>query len=66
MSDEVINVLELGADPSGNADSTSAFREAMRTGCCVLVPHGTYRIAGFIVGSPPAVKDGKPAKKDKK
>jgi len=66
MSDEVINVLDLGADPSGKADSTAAFREAMCKGVCVTVPSGRYYISGVIWGSPPASKDKKPIKKDKK
>jgi len=68
MSDEVINVLDLGADPSGKADSTAAFREAVLKGGCILVPSGTYYISGVIMGvwSPLESKDSKPIKKDKK
>ena len=66
MSDEVINVLDLGADPSGKADSTAAFREAVRKGGCVSVPRGRYYISGVIMGFPPAAKEKKPTKKDKK
>ena len=66
MSDEIINVLDLGADPSGKADSTAAFREAIHRGGCVDVPCGTYYISGVIWGLPPTKKDKKPTKKDKK
>lgn len=67
MSDEVINVLDLGADPSGKSDSTAAFREAVRKGGCVTVPSGRYYISGVIMGSPLRLaKDIKLGKKDKK
>ena len=70
MSDEIINVLDLGADPSGKSDSTAAFKEAVAVGSanrgCVMVPSGTYYISGVIMGSPPAVKEKKSGKKDKK
>ena len=47
----VVNVVDLGADPSGRTDSREAFRKAIEDiGASVLVPMGTYRISGMIRG----------------
>jgi hypothetical protein len=44
----IVNVLDFGADPTGNADSYKAFLEAVGklpgSGGVVLIPEGTYRI----------------------
>lgn len=43
-----INVLDFGADPTGSADSTTAFTDAytaaLNNGVGVYVPNGTYKI----------------------
>lgn len=50
----VVNqVTDFGADPTGQADSTAAFRAAIRDahnkgGGTILIPNGDYRIDGFI------------------
>ena len=46
---DVANVLDFGADPTGVADSTAAFRAALLVGKAVYVPAGTYRITDQIV-----------------
>ena len=49
-----LNVLEYGADPSGNKDSTIAFRtmlEECSRGDHMIVPAGVYRLSGAIKGS---------------
>jgi hypothetical protein len=43
------NVLDFGADPTGNSDSTAAFQAAVNTAGVVEVPQGTYLIAGSVV-----------------
>jgi hypothetical protein len=44
-----LNVLALGADPSGVRDSTAAFQEASATGAQhVLVPSGTFLLDGQV------------------
>lgn len=52
MIKRVVNVLELGADPSGKSDCTAAFREALKdaTAVGVIVPLGTYKMSGMIKG----------------
>jgi hypothetical protein len=40
----MINVTALGADPSGQRDSTAAFVQALATGKMVYVPTGRYKI----------------------
>lgn len=37
------NVVDLGADPSGAADSTSAFQTAINDGLPIYVPPGTFK-----------------------
>lgn len=39
------NVLDYGADPTGAADSTQAFTDAIATGKRVWIPNGTYSAA---------------------
>ena len=41
-----VSVIGHGADPTGAADSTAAFRAALATGSNVFVPAGTYLITG--------------------
>lgn len=50
MQKRLINVCDIGADPSGLHDSTKAFRDALAntTGQGVLVPNGTYSLSGLI------------------
>jgi hypothetical protein len=50
---DIISVLDFGADPSGAADSTSAFNAASSAaaGKPVFVPVGTYAVSGAISGS---------------
>ena len=43
-----INVLDYGADPTGAADSATAFTAAMATGKNVFVPVGTYTTSATI------------------
>lgn len=46
---DVVSVLDFGADASGSADSSGAFNNALAASKRVLVPDGTYRIAGVTV-----------------
>ena len=39
-----VNVLDLGADPTGVADSTTAFTNALTASRFVYVPSGTYLV----------------------
>lgn len=50
MQKRLINVCDIGADPSGLHDSTEAFKQALAstTGQGVIVPFGTYSISGLI------------------
>lgn len=41
------NVLDYGADPTGIADSTQAFTNAIATGKRVWIPNGTYSAAAI-------------------
>lgn len=41
---EYVSVLDFGADPTGVANSTSAFNAAINTGKRVYVPEGTYLV----------------------
>jgi hypothetical protein len=43
------NVLRYGADPTGVADSTSAFNKAATCGYRVLAPKGTYLVTNITV-----------------
>ena len=45
---EWVSVLDFGADPTGVADSRTAFINAIATGRTVRVPKGTYRISNKI------------------
>lgn len=40
--DYYVNVVKLGADPTGATDSTQAIQTAMNTGKVVIFPKGTY------------------------
>ena len=53
MTKDVINVIDIGADPSGKSDCTEAFRAALDQATSVLVPAGLYRISGMIKGVAP-------------
>ncbi len=50
----IVRVTDFGADPTGQADSTAAFRAAIAAvrscsrGATVIVPPGSYRISGTI------------------
>jgi len=55
MIKDVINVTDIGADPSGKSDCTEAFRAAIEGAPGVLVPAGVYRISGMIKGEAPKV-----------
>lgn len=59
MRKQIVNVLDIGADPSGRTDSTEAFKRALAdtTACGVIVPAGTYRLSGIISGEAPPVFD---------
>ena len=46
---DVANVLDFGADPTGAADSTTAFQAALATGKACYAPKGAYRITGPLV-----------------
>lgn len=66
VTKRVVNVIDLGADPSGRSDCTNVFREALEDATAsVLVPMGIYRISGMLRGAteeaeepaPPTVTD---------
>lgn len=42
-----VNVLDYGADPTGTADSTSAFNAAIALQKPIYVPAGTYKVSKF-------------------
>jgi hypothetical protein len=42
---ESVSVLDFGADPTGVADSTSAFNSALATRKRIYIPNGTYSVA---------------------
>ncbi|HEX4621111.1 MAG TPA: glycosyl hydrolase family 28-related protein, partial [Myxococcaceae bacterium] len=44
----VVNVVGLGADPTGVADSTSAIQRALNSGTEVFVPRGDYKLSGTL------------------
>ena len=44
-----LNVVNFGADPTGVADSTTAFQEALATGRNVYAPEGNYLIRGQLI-----------------
>lgn len=41
---ELVSILDFGADPTGVADSSSAFSSAINIGGTITVPPGTYKI----------------------
>jgi hypothetical protein len=41
---DVVYVTDFGADPSGVADSSTAFQNAINTGKTVVIPDGTYKV----------------------
>jgi hypothetical protein len=45
---ESVSVLDFAADPTGAADSTTAFQNAIATGKTVYVPTGTYKVIDMI------------------
>jgi polygalacturonase len=53
MTKDVINVIDIGADPSGKSDCTGHFKAALEQATNVLVPAGVYRISGMIKGVAP-------------
>jgi hypothetical protein len=42
--DQYVSVLDFGADPTGVANSTAAFEDALATGKAVYAPKGTYKL----------------------
>lgn len=44
-----INVVDFGADPTGSADSTTAFNDALDAGNSIYVPTGTYTISSISI-----------------
>lgn len=49
---EVANVIDYGADPTGAANSTTAFNSALTSGkLAVYVPPGTYKVCGISMPS---------------
>ena len=44
---ESVSVLDFGADPTGSADSTTAFTNASNAGTTVIIPAGTYKLTNF-------------------
>ncbi len=59
MRKQIVNVLDIGADPSGRTDSTEAFKRALAdaAACGVVVPAGIYRLSGIISGEAPPTFD---------
>lgn len=55
-ADEIFDVTDFGADPSGSTDSRDGFQQALDAvpakGGVVLVPTGRYRICGTVVWPP--------------
>jgi hypothetical protein len=45
------NVLDFGADPTGMADSSSAFAAALAASSNVYVPEGTYKASFQLIGN---------------
>jgi len=43
-----VNVLDYGADPTGNSDSYAAFVGALATGRAIYVPGGTYLLSATL------------------
>lgn len=43
-----INVLDFGADPTGNKDNTTVFNTALAKGKKVFIPEGEYRLDGMV------------------
>ncbi len=43
------NVVELGADPTGNRDSSPAFQQALDAGGLIRIPPGRYRVDTTLV-----------------
>lgn len=60
MTKDVINVVDIGADPSGKSDCTALFRAALEQATGVLVPAGIYRISGMIRGEAPKAAPAPP------
>lgn len=51
---EPFNVLDYGADPTGNDDSTQAIKNALTAGganCAIYLPRGTYKVTSEILVS---------------
>jgi hypothetical protein len=48
---DVVSVLDFGADPTGSADSTTAFNNALACSRKILVPAGTYAIQQVTIPS---------------
>lgn len=57
------SVIDFGADPTGAADSTTAFVNAMASGAeVILVPKGTYRVTSLTINRSICLKgDGRNA-----
>ena len=53
-----INVLDFGADPTGVADSTSAFNDALAAGTNIYVPSGTYKITSISMPNKQVIVSG--------
>ena len=49
------NVLKFGADPTGVADSSTAFQSALDSDYAVFVPYGSYYIPTELTVSAPKV-----------
>jgi len=45
---QTVSVIDFGADPTGNIDSTSAIQNAINSGNCVFFPSGTYKVTSTI------------------
>ena len=45
---EAVSVLDFGADPTGQTNSTAAIQAALNAHTCVTIPPGTYNISASI------------------
>lgn len=49
LNNKIINVLDYGADNTGNLDSTNAFQNCINTGYSIFIPSGTYIVEKLVL-----------------